>query len=112
MNQQARSAVMWSVADLLRDDYKQCEYGMTKLIESDLLAEQAMNNSKQQFASSPDLTSKLMNAITDAFATHTTMSKQALDSQRVRDGLKDILLGPAMLYVALRNKAPGANRGV
>ena len=32
------------------------------------------------------------------------MSTQALDSQRVRDGLKDILLGPARLYEALRGR--------
>jgi hypothetical protein len=31
----------------------------------------------------------------------TTMSTQALDSQRVRDGLKDTLLGPAQLYESL-----------
>jgi hypothetical protein len=41
----------------------------------------------------------------DARAAHTTMSKQAIDSERVRDGLKDILLGPAQLYEALRDKA-------
>lgn len=46
-----------------------------------------------------------MNAIMDAFAAHTTMSKQALDSQKVRDGLRDILLGPAQLYEALRSRA-------
>jgi type I restriction enzyme R subunit len=45
-----------------------------------------------------------MNAIMDAFAAHTTMSKQALDSEKVRTGLRDILLGPAQLYEALRKK--------
>jgi hypothetical protein len=38
-------------------------------------------------------------------APHITMSKQALDSQGVRDGLKDILLGPAELYEALRARS-------
>lgn len=32
------------------------------------------------------------------------MSTQALGSGRVRDGLKDILLGPARLYESLRAK--------
>ena len=32
------------------------------------------------------------------------MSKQALDSEKVRDGLRDILLGPAQLYEALRGR--------
>ena len=76
-----------------------------KLLESEVLAEQAANNSKEQFSNSPDLNSELMSAIIDAFAAHTTMSKQALDSQRVRDGLKDILLGPAMLYEALKGRS-------
>jgi len=52
-----------SVADLLRGDYKQSEYGRV--------------------------------------VAHTTMSKQALDSERVRNGLKDVLPGPAQLYQAL-----------
>jgi type I restriction enzyme, R subunit len=41
----------------------------------------------------------------DTLEAHTTMSSQALGSDRVRDGLKDILLGPAQLYEALRAKA-------
>ncbi len=45
-----------------------------------------------------------MNAIMDAFAAHSTMSKQALDSEKVRHSLKDILLGPAQLYKALKGK--------
>jgi type I restriction enzyme R subunit len=32
------------------------------------------------------------------------MSQQALDSERVRGGIKDVLLGPAQLYEALRAK--------
>ena len=41
----------------------------------------------------------------DALAAYTVMSKQAIDSPRVREGLKDVLLGPAQLYEALRDKA-------
>ncbi|RYF59396.1 MAG: type I restriction endonuclease subunit R, partial [Comamonadaceae bacterium] len=82
-----------------------------KLLESDVLVQQAMNNSKGQFASSPDLATELMSAIMDAFAANTTMSTQALDSERVRNGLKDILLGPAQLYEALRSRGQfGASR--
>ena len=77
---------------------------MGKLLESDLLMQQAANNSKEQFANSPDLSSELMNAIMDAFEAHSTMSKQAIDSDKVRQGLKHILLGPAELYEALRSK--------
>jgi type I restriction enzyme, R subunit len=38
----------------------------------------------------------------DAFTAHSEMSKQALESDKVRSGLKDVLLGPAQLYEALR----------
>ena len=73
-----------------------------KLLESDILVQQASNNSKGQFDNSPDLDSALTDAIIDAFGAYTSMSKQALDSERVRAGLKAILLGPAQLYEALR----------
>ncbi|MFM0684848.1 DEAD/DEAH box helicase family protein [Paraburkholderia strydomiana] len=76
-----------------------------KLLENALLMEQAASNSKEQFANSPDLKDALLHAIIDAFDAHATMSKQALDSERVRDGLKDILLGPAQLYEALREQS-------
>lgn len=78
-----------------------------KLLESKILVRQATNNTKEQFANSPDLSNEIMNAIMDALAAHTTMSKQALDSEKVRNGLRDILLGPAQLYEALRERADG-----
>jgi type I restriction enzyme R subunit len=76
-----------------------------KLLESVILVQQAANNTKEQFANSPDLSNELLNAIMDALAAHTTMSKQALESERVRNGLRDVLLGPAPLYEALRARA-------
>ena len=76
-----------------------------KLLESEELVKQAANNTKEQFANSPTLSQEILNAIMDALAAHSTMSKQALDSERVREGLKDVLLGPAQLYEALREKA-------
>ena len=45
----------------------------------------------------------------DALSAHSAMSKQALGSERVRDGLKDVLLGPAELYEALRNRGSTAS---
>ena len=77
---------------------------MGKLLESQTLIQQATNNSKEQFANSPDLKTELMNAIIDALEAHTTMSTQALGSEAVRDGLRDILLGPAKLYETLRKQ--------
>jgi type I restriction enzyme R subunit len=43
-----------------------------------------------------------MGAIIGARDAHTVMSKQALDSEIVRDGLKDVLLNYARLYESLR----------
>ncbi len=79
-----------------------------KLMESETLAQQAANNSKEQFAQSPDLAKAIMDAIMDALLAHTTMSTQALNSEKVRAGLKDVLLGPGKLYEALRERGGGA----
>lgn len=76
-----------------------------KMLESETLITQAANNTGAQFANSPTITGELMNAIIEAFEAHASLSKQALDSQKVRDGLKEVLLGPAQLYEALRAKA-------
>ena len=78
-----------------------------KLLENETLVQQAASNSKEQFANSPDLADALMNAIMDAFEAHSAMSSQALGSERVREGLKETLLGPAQLYEALRTRAQG-----
>lgn len=78
-----------------------------KLLESKELVLQANNNTKAQFANSPTLSKEIMNAVMDALAAHSTMSKQAIDSEKVREGLKDVLLGPAQLYEALRDRASG-----
>lgn len=75
-----------------------------KLLESEELATQARNNSKTQFASSPTLDDEILNAIMNALDAHQAMSRQALDSDRIRAGLKDILLGPGQLYESLRDR--------
>ena len=79
-----------------------------KLMESEKLTEQATNNTKEQFANSPDLTREIMGAVMDALTAHTTMSKQALESERLRADLKDVLLGAGKLWESLRAKASGA----
>jgi type I restriction enzyme, R subunit len=83
-----------------------------KLLESEELVLQASNNTKAQFANSPTLSKEIMNAVMDALAAHSTMSKQAIDSERVREGLKDVLLGPGQLYEALRDRAGGTGEVV
>jgi len=75
-----------------------------KLLESEILRTQAQNNTKAQFAASPTLANEILNAVMDALSAHETMSNQALQSQKIRDGLKEILLGPGQLYEALRDE--------
>ncbi len=82
-----------------------------KLMESDKLAEQALNNTKEQFAASPDLASEIMSAVMDALAAHTEMSKQALDSESLRSDMKDLLLGAGKLWEGLREKGSGNGVG-
>lgn len=77
----------------------------TKLLESSTLQKQAANNTKEQFATSPDLGNELLNAIMSSLDAHTTMSTQALNSAAVRLGMVDILLNHAKLYEALRTRA-------
>jgi type I restriction enzyme, R subunit len=67
----------------------------TKLLESKTLLEQATGNTKEQFATFPDLDSELLGAVMAALDAHNTMSTQALNSDKVRAGLKDILLNYA-----------------
>ncbi|MEW9623108.1 hypothetical protein [Rhodanobacter geophilus] len=76
-----------------------------KLLENETLVQQAGSNSKEQFANSPDLGEALLHAIMDALEVHSSMSNQALGSERVRDGMKHTLLGPGQLYELLRAKA-------
>ncbi len=76
-----------------------------KLLESELLQQQAINNTKEQFGNSPDLQKELTNAIINALDAHTAMSTQALNQPSVLLGLKDILLNNAGLHEALRERA-------
>lgn len=83
-----------------------------KMVESPLLREQAGNNTKGQFSSSPDLPRSLDDAIIEAYDAHQAMSRQALESEAVKRGILDILLNHAGLYEALREawlkEQPGA----
>ena len=75
-----------------------------KLLESETLRQQATNNTKEQFANSPDLKTELLNAIMGALDAHNAMSTQALNSAAVQSGMKDILLNHAGLYETLRGQ--------
>jgi type I restriction enzyme R subunit len=78
-----------------------------KLLESEVLIQQAASNSKEQFAASPDIDRELANAIIEALDAHNAMSTKALNSDTVKRGLKDILLNHAALWERLRERAVG-----
>ena len=78
-----------------------------KLLESEMLRQQAANNTKEQFAESPDLNRATQNAIIESLDAHSSMSTQALNSPTVLRGLIDILLNHANLWESLRDKAAG-----
>jgi type I restriction enzyme R subunit len=75
-----------------------------KLIESETLRQQAANNTREQFATSPDIDTELMSAIVEAFDAHKSMSTKALNSSSVRQGLKDVLLSYGRLWEMLRER--------
>lgn len=79
-----------------------------KVLESSILQQQAANNSKEQFASSPDLTNEILNAIMEAMDVQADLSARALNSEQIRDGLKSIMLNQLDLYEKLRSRATGA----
>ncbi|WPO49256.1 type I restriction endonuclease subunit R [Pseudomonas sp. S1Bt23] len=76
-----------------------------KLLESEVLVQQAANNSKEQFASSPDLSRVFIDALIDSHSAQSNLSLQALNSEQIQRELINLLLGPARLYEALRGQA-------
>ncbi|SFP60036.1 type I restriction endonuclease subunit R [Pseudomonas borbori] len=76
-----------------------------KLLESEVLTQQAANNSKEQFASSPDLTRVFIDALIDSHSAQSNLSLQALNSEQIQREVINLLLGPARLYEALRGQA-------
>lgn len=93
--------------DLTDDDQLVYVNGVLKgkLLENDTLMQQATSNSKAQFDNSPDIKEAFVHAIMDSHEAHHAMSAQALNSERVRKALLDILMGPGQLYEALRARA-------
>ncbi|MBN8442105.1 MAG: type I restriction endonuclease subunit R [Thauera sp.] len=81
-----------------------------KLLECETLIEQAVNNTKEQFGNSPDLDARILDAVMDALSAFTSMSRQALESERLRAEIKSILLGPGRLYELLRAQAKDVRR--
>ncbi|WP_174822340.1 hypothetical protein [Ruegeria arenilitoris] len=92
------------VGDITDDDKVSYVMGTlrSKLLGSELLAQQAANNAKEQFAASPNLSSELVDAIIDSYAAHSAMSKQALESEKIQSSLLKLLLERGQLWETLR----------
>lgn len=76
-----------------------------KMLESPTLQKQAANNSKEQFANSPDLKRELVNSIIASLDAHTELSSKALSSELIQDGLLRFLVSTAGLYEELRKRS-------
>ena len=78
-----------------------------KTLESEVLQKQAVNNSKEQFANSPDLTSEILMAVMESMDAQSELSTRAINSVEIREGLKLILLDRLGLCEKLRGRAAG-----
>lgn len=63
-----------------------------KMMENEMLAEQAAANTKEQFGASPDYKAVMLDSVADGLDKYQEMAKQVLNSKRVQDGLSEILL--------------------
>ncbi|QPN60260.1 type I restriction endonuclease subunit R [Synechococcus sp. CBW1002] len=91
----------------LSDDDKVIYVGTvirSKLMESETLQQQAVSNSKEQFASSPDLAKAHTDAIIEALDAHQIMSTQALNNPDLQRRMLELLLGSFGLWEGLREK--------
>ena len=76
-----------------------------KLLENETLRQQAASNTKARFLASPDLNDAVLDAAFAARDAHGSMSAQAINDERVRQGLVDILVNFTDLYELLRERA-------
>lgn len=63
-----------------------------KMMENEMLEQQAAANSKEQFGASPDYKAVMMEAVIDGLDKYKEMAKQVLNSSKVQDGLSEVLL--------------------
>lgn len=72
------------------------------MMESEMLAEQAAANTKEQFGASPDYKNVMIDSVADGLDKYQEMAKQVLNSPRVQDGLSEILL--ELVYAGFAKK--------
>ena len=116
--QEKQKAILREIIEQLNDIYgveatdgdmlSNAQTLMEKLSESAKLRKQAANNSKEQFANSPDLPGELLNALMDSMDIQTELSTKALNSQDLRDKLLRLMLNHMGLYEKLKGLAVSA----
>lgn len=75
-----------------------------KLLEKDVLVQQALSNSEEQFAGSPDLQKFFMDALIESYSAQNALDRAALNSSAIQADVLRLLLGPARLWESLRMK--------
>jgi len=75
-----------------------------KLLEKDVLVQQALSNTEEQFAGSPDLQKFFMDALIESYSAQNALDRAALNSTAIQADVLRLLLGPAQLWETLRSK--------
>ena len=76
-----------------------------KLLEKDVLVQQALSNTEEQFAGSPDLQKFFMDALIESYSAQNALDRAALNSKAIQADVLRLLLGPARLYESLRERS-------
>ncbi len=75
-----------------------------QILQSELLQQQAVSNTPEQFATSPDLVPQLEDAAVETHDVHTAMSKQVLESKSKAAAAVRLLIEHFELYEKLRER--------
>jgi type I restriction enzyme R subunit len=76
-----------------------------KLLEKDVLVQQALSNTEEQFAGSPDLQKFFMDALIESYSAQNALDRAALNSPAIQADVLRLLLGPARLWESLRERS-------
>ncbi len=76
-----------------------------KLLEKDVLVQQALSNTEEQFAGSPDLQKFFMDALIESYSAQNALDRAALNSPAIQADVLHLLLGPARLWESLRERS-------
>ena len=82
-----------------------------KMMENEMLEQQAGANTKEQFGASPDYKSVMMESVADGLDKYQEMAKQVLNSPRVQEGLSELLLDRLYAEFAKRRAGGSAATG-